>query len=103
MYESLGALSVPSWLKSVAGAVIRGTKVTVPTPAGPMVVDLGNKASVDAAKAAITGSRVGVTVGNQAPTPMERVNAAAEQVPGGWLTIAAVVAGAFLMLKGRRR
>lgn len=103
---SMGAL--PGWLSSIVNKVVRGTTVTVPTPAGPVVVDLGNKASVDAARAALTGARISTSVANRPASPFQDVNATVqEKVPGGWFTIAA--AGAFALfvlpklLGGRRR
>jgi hypothetical protein len=90
-YQAIGAL--PDWLKQVAGAVVRGTTVTIPTPAGPVVVDLGNPQSVAAAKAAVTGAKISVTAGTKPTTLPERINAGVTgNIPGGWATIAAAVA-----------
>lgn len=97
MEQSLGAL--PSWLTNIVGKVVRGTTVTVPTAAGPVVVDLGNKASVDAARAALTGARVSTSIANRPASPLQAVDATVqENVPGGWLTIAAGGVLAFLIL-----
>lgn len=104
MYEpndsGLGfSLKPPAWLRNIAGAVIRGTTATVPTPAGPVVVDLGNPQSVAAAKAAITGTKFSTTMGPKPASPAEQINASVqENVPGGWLTIAALVVGGVFIL-----
>lgn len=102
MYEpnTLGfSLKPPSWLRNIVGAVVKGTTATVPTPAGPVVVDLGNPQSVAAAKAAVMGTKFSTTVGNKPAGPAEQFNAAVqENVPGGWLTIAALAAGALFIL-----
>lgn len=105
MYEAreLGAIKIPDWIKKAAGAVIRGTTVTVPTVAGPIAIDLGNKASVDAAKAAIMGAKVSTTVGEKPESPLDRVASAVESVPGGWLTVAGVGALALYLIAGRSR
>ncbi len=110
MYEpnlsGLGfSLKPPAWLRNLAGAVVKGTTATIPTPAGPVVVDLGNPQSVAAAKAAITGTKFSTTMGNKPTSPAEQLNASIqENVPGGWLTIAAlVIGGVFVLPKLLRR
>jgi hypothetical protein len=93
MYEpQLGfSLKPPSWLRNIVGAVVHGTTATVPTPAGPVSVDLGDPASVARARAALTGTRFSTTVGTHPAGALEQANAAvSENVPGGWLTIAGV-------------
>ncbi len=102
MYEprnntQLGA--VPDWLKRIAGTVVRGTTVTVPTPAGPIVVDLGNPDSVAAAKRAITGVTVNTNVGPKPPTPLDQVNAALSSAPGGIAGVALLGLGLFAVAK----
>lgn len=100
---SLGASpKLPGWLKNIAGAVIRGTTVSVPTPNGTVNVDLGNKQSVDQARRILAGTRVGATVsaGSQA-SPLEQANAAASSIPGGWLTLAGLGMGLYLLAKNR--
>jgi hypothetical protein len=99
------SLKPPDWLTKIVGAVIKSTTVTVPTPAGNVIVDLSDPASIAAAQKILTGTKVSTTVGTKPTTPMAQVNAAVESVPGGWLTVAAVAAGAFLLLTrmmGRR-
>jgi hypothetical protein len=101
----MSGISVPDWLRKAVGGVVRGTTVTVPTPAGPVVVDLGNPASVAAAKQAILGTRVNTRVGQSPPSPFQDVNAAVSSgVPGGWLTIiAGGLAAVFILPKLLRR
>lgn len=102
MYEArndaqLGA--VPDWLKRIAGTVVRGTTVTVPLPTGPIVVDLGNPASVAAAKRAITGATVNTNVGPKPPTALDQVNAAISSAPGGIAGLALFGLGLFAVAK----
>ena len=103
MYEpntGLGfSLKPPAWLRKLTGAVVKGTTATIPSPAGPIVVDLGDPDSVARAKAAITGTKFSTTVGKKPGTGIEQLNAnIQENVPGGWLTIAALVAGGVFLL-----
>jgi len=113
MYErsaGLGAfklprfLTPPKWLRKVAGIAVKGSQVTVPTPVGPQVFDLGNPDSLRALQALVTGTKLGL---KPAPTPGHagQITRIAEGIPGGWLTIGAVAIGAFLLLggMGRRR
>lgn len=98
-YTPMGAL--PSWLSKIVGTIVRGTQVTVPTPAGNVVFDLSDPKAVATAKSILSGARVSTTVGNKPQTPLEQASAAVESVPGGWLTLAgAALALVFLM---RRR
>ncbi|HYM67751.1 MAG TPA: hypothetical protein VEW68_10700 [Patescibacteria group bacterium] len=101
------SLKPPAWLRNVVGAVVKGTTATVPTPAGPVTVDLGNPASVNAAKNALTGTKFSTTVGQRGTTALDQANAVVtENVPGGWLTVAGLAALAIFvlprMLGGRR-
>lgn len=105
MYEpvsqtvQLGAL--PAWLAAIGKKIVSGTRVTVSTPAGPVVVDLGDPASVAAAKRVLTTAKVDTTVsaGGRSPSPMEQVNQAVTgSVPGGWITVAGGALLAFLVL-----
>lgn len=109
MYESnpqLGfSLKPPAWLRNIVGAAVKGTTATVPTPAGPLTVDLGDPASIARAKAALQGTTFSTTVGTKPPSALEQANAAvSSSVPGGWLTIAAGIAAVLLlpkMMRGR--
>lgn len=102
MYEPQTLAGViPDWLKRVAGAVVRGTTVTVPTPAGPINVDLGNPESIAAAKRAITGATVNTNVGPKPATPMDQVGAAVSSFPGGIGGLALLSLG--LLALARRR
>jgi hypothetical protein len=110
MYQRMGfSLSIPSSLsnlvKGVAGAVWRGTTVTIPTPIGPQTFNLGDPAQVKQLEAMVKGTKLNVAT----PRPGTGTNiprAIEQNVPGGWFTIAAVAAalifgvGAFA---GRRR
>lgn len=99
MYQStpyLGGLGIslkpPSWLRNLVGSVVRGSTVTVQTPAGPQTFDLGNPSDVAALKN--IAAKVKVNVGGNRPAgPAENVINTVENIPGGWLTIAAVAAG----------
>jgi hypothetical protein len=109
----------PAWLRSIAGAVLRGTQVTVPTAAGPQTFDLNSpqgaaqlRAIAAQAVAAIRNAASGATISvtrrpaGSAGDTMAQVNkAVSENVPGGWLTIAGAAVSVFLIAKnlgGRR-
>ena len=97
MYQQIGAL--PDWLTKLGASLIKGTTVSIPTPAGPVTVDLGNPASVAAAKAAVTGTKLSISTAPKPTTPVQAVNAAVTQnVPGGWLTIGLGAAAAMFLL-----
>lgn len=102
--EGLG-FSLPSWASNIVGAVLRGTQVTVPTPAGPLTFNLGNPADVAALKQLVTGTTVQVTRRPPPPSsPIEQAQAfVQEKVPGGWLTVAGVGLGAVLLFTMLRR
>ena len=77
------SLKPPTWLRDAWGKIVGGTKVSVPSvniplPGGGMI-----------------------TTPSTQPTVAERAELMAANVPGGWLTIAAVGIGAFLLLKRR--
>lgn len=92
------SLKPPDWLTNIVGAVVKGTTVTIPTPGGPFVVDLGDPASIAAAQAALKGTKLSTSVGTKPTTPLQQVNAAVESMPGGWLTVAGIGLAAFLIL-----
>lgn len=102
MYEPSNSVqlgAVPDWLKRIAGTVVRGTTVTVPLPTGPIVVDLGNPASVAAAKRAITGATVNTNVGPKPPTALDQVGAAISSAPGGATGLLLLGLGLFAAVK----
>lgn len=104
MYQDLGfSLKPPAWLRKVAGTVIHGTTATIPTPTGvPITVDLGNPASVDAAKRALAGTKLSTSVGQPAPTFAQQADAAVSgTIPGGWLTLVGAGLAALLFLRRR--
>ena len=97
-------------LEAAGKAILKGTTITVPTPAGPFRVDLGDPASVARARAAVAGTQISTSVSasNRPTTPIQQVNQQVQQnVPGGWVTIAAVgLLAVFVLpkiLKGSRR
>lgn len=95
-------------LKSAGQAILKGTSVTVPTPAGPFKVDLGDPASVARARAAVAGTQISTSVASRpATSPMQQVDQQVQQnVPGGWVTVIGVgLLVAFVLpkvLKGSR-
>jgi len=88
-------LTPPSWVRSIAGAAIRGTIITIPTPAGPQSFDLGDPAAMAQLKALVSGAKVSVTRQPPSGGPGQFVQ---ERVPGGWLTIGAAVVGVILLM-----
>jgi len=78
------SLKPPAWLRDAWGKIVGETKVSVPSvniplPGGGMI-----------------------TTPSTQPTVAERAGLVAANVPGGWVTIAAVgLLGAFLLLKRR--
>lgn len=95
--------AVRNLVKKAASAV--GIKASVPTPAGPIVVDTRDpdtlKRAAEAARDLL--SRTTVTVGNRdeaaSPTPANFVE---NNIPGGWLTVAGVGVGLFLLVKASK-
>jgi S1-C subfamily serine protease len=98
--------TMPSWLTSIVGKVVKGTTVTIPTPAGNVVVDLNDPNSVAAAYKMLTGAKISTNLGPKPASPISQFNTAVESnVPGGWLTVAAVAGLAVFVLPkllGRR-
>ena len=77
------SLKPPAWLRNAVGQIVKGSTVNVPSiniplPGGGMITTPSTK-----------------------PTVTERAQLLAANVPGGWLTIAAIGLGAFLLLKRR--
>ena len=96
------SLKPPAWLRSAAGAVLKQTTVTIPTPMGPMTYDLSNPAQAKALQDIATKTKV--SVGKQSGGGfMQQVETSVESIPGGWLTIAAVGAAAVLLFMFARR
>jgi hypothetical protein len=107
----LGAL--PKWLtppqsvrdlvKGIVGAVVSSTSVTIPTPSGPQVFNVGNAADLEALRRIISGAKLNVPppppIGTTRQLGINEV--VRSSVPGGWLTIAAVGLGLAVML-GRK-
>jgi hypothetical protein len=104
----------PAWLRNIAGAVLRGTQVTVPTPAGPQTFDLYDpagaaklKAMAEQAKAILAQSTFTLSRRpSAAATAAGKVNqAVTENVPGGWATVIGGGVALFFIAKammGRR-
>ena len=108
----------PSWLRNIAGAVLRGTQVTVPTAAGPQTFNLNDpngsaqlKALANQAIAALRSAASGATISvtrkpGGASGAVDSVNkAVTENVPGGWVTVLGLIVGvplAIKMLSGRK-
>ncbi len=95
--------AVRNLVKKAASAV--GIKASVPTPAGPIVVDTRDpdtlKRAAEAARDLL--NRTTVTVGNRddsaAPSPANFVES---NIPGGWLTVAGAGIGLFLLVKASK-
>lgn len=103
-YQDLGfSLKPPAWLRSIAGAVVRGTTVTVPTPNGPpMTVDLGNPDSIAAAKAALSKAKVSSAVGTRPDAPGADVPVLGAGGSSSLLMLGAVALGALFLMRGKR-
>jgi len=105
-------LSLPRWLtpprsirdlvKGIAGAVVRGTTVTIPTPAGPQTFNLGDPAQRAQLEALIRGARLNVAT----PEPGGRFDlgrSIEQNVPGGFATLALVGLVGLLLMSGVMR
>lgn len=97
------SLKPPKWLRNAASTVLRtvGVQASVPTPAGPVVLDSRDAATVQSVKDAIANTRFTVG-GRRAPTAGEFIQS---QVPGGYGTLAIAGLGvlALVMLASRGR
>jgi hypothetical protein len=87
-------------VKSAASAI--GIKATVPTPAGPIIVDTRDpdtlKRAADAARELLT--RTTVTVGQrEQPVSTNPANFVESSIPGGWLTLGLLGIGGFILVK----
>lgn len=89
--------SIPPWVTRIAGAVVSGRVVTVPTPVGSLTFDLSNPDSLAALAKMVSGARVTTTTpaGPTAPRP-----SFADSIPGGWPTI---IGGSLLLFYFLRR
>jgi hypothetical protein len=79
------SLKPPAWLRNVAGQIVSGSKVSVPS----VTVPLPGGGSV-------------TTPGTRTSFP-EQAQQAVESIPGGWFTVAAVGLGAILLMQNARR
>ena len=93
----------PSWLRNIAGAVMKGTQVSVPTPAGvPIVVDGADPNALKKVLDALKGTKISTQVGTPRPSLPQQAENAIESIPGGWFTVAAVGLGVLLLVKAAR-
>jgi hypothetical protein len=102
MYQrqtSLG-FSLPDFgsiVRGIAGAVWRGTTVTIPTPVGPQTFNVSDPAQRAQLEAMLKGLKLNVAT-PQAPPRFDIARSIEQNVPGGWATVAiAVFAGVFLL------
>lgn len=111
MHQTLG-LSLPRWLtpprsvrdlvKGIAGAVVRGTTVTIPTPIGPQTFNLGDPAQRAQLEAMVRGSRLNVATPRAGGGFFQSIE---QNVPGGLSTIGLlllVAVAGFTLLAPRR-
>lgn len=97
------SLKPPAWLRNFAGAVIKGTTITIPTPTGiPIVVDGSDPNAYQKILAMLRGTTVSTQAGAASPSIPQRAAQAIENIPGGWLTVATLGIATFLLLRGRR-
>lgn len=109
MYESAAmGWTVPKWLTppksiralatGIAGAVFKGTTVTIPTPIGPQTFNLSDPNDVARLKAMIAGTKFNIAPPRPGgPQPFDLGRTVGE-MPGGWLTVAVVGLGAVFLL-----
>lgn len=97
--DTLG-LTLPSFgdlFRGIAGAVWRGTTVTIPTPIGPQTFNISDPAQRAQLEAMVKGLKLNVAT-PQAPPTFNIARSIEQNVPGGWATVAiAVLAGVFLL------
>jgi len=94
--------SVRDLLKGIAGAVWRGTTVTIPTPVGPQTFNVGDPAQRAQLEAMIRGTRLNVAT----PEPgagFDLGRSIEKNVPGGWATVGIGVLLAVFLLGGALR
>jgi hypothetical protein len=96
------SLKPPAWLRNIAAQLAQKTTVTIPTAAGPLTL------SPQQAANAARGAQVTYSSGPRPASPIDAANAAVtNEIPGGWLTVAAIgLAAVFILpklMRGRRR
>jgi hypothetical protein len=97
------SLKPPAWLRNFAGAVIKGTTISVPTPSGiPIVVDGSDPNAYQKILAMFRGTTVSTQAGTPSPSIPQRAAQAIQNIPGGWLTVGALALGAIMLSKNRR-
>lgn len=91
-YSTVGGLgfSIPPWVARIAGAVVNGKVVSVPTPVGAITFDLSNPDSLAALAKMVSGTKI-----TAAPTltPAPARPSFVDSIPGGWLTLIGVGLG----------
>lgn len=50
--------ALPSWIKNIAGHLLQGTKVTVPSPVGPLSFDISDPKQLAALQKLVQGARL---------------------------------------------
>jgi hypothetical protein len=102
MYQRQSALgfALPDFgsiLRGIAGAVWRGTSVTIPTPVGPQTFNVSDPAQRAQLEAMVKGLKLNMAT-PQAPPRFDIARSIEQNVPGGWATVAiALLAGVFLL------
>lgn len=94
--------SLRNLLKGIAGAVVRGATVTIPTPAGPQTFNLGDPAQRAQLEAMVRGSRFNIAT-PQPGTGFDLGRSIEQNVPGGWATVAVAGVLAVFLLGGALR
>lgn len=95
MISGLG-FTIPPWVARIAGAVVSGKVVSVPTPVGAITFDLSNPDSLAALAKMVSGTKI-----TQAPTltPAPVRPSFADSIPGGWATILVAGLGALYLIR----
>lgn len=89
--------SVRDLLKGIAGAVVRGTTVTIPTPVGPQTFNIGDPAQRAQLEAMVKGTRLNVAT-PQPGAGFDLGRSIEQNVPGGWATVGiGILIGAFVL------
>ena len=94
----LGAVSLPSWLTTIVGAVVKGRQVSVPTPSGTVIVNLDDSAQLTALYNMLKGTKLTTRRDDYGAAPGGSV---VDSIPGGWLTIAGVGVALFMLTRRR--
>ena len=96
------SLKPPKWLRTLVKSALPGVSVqaSVPTPAGPVVVDSADPDSGRRLLDALKNTRV--TVRRRQPSVVDEISQQVQDsVPGGWLTIGAVALGGIMLFTRR--